>query len=248
MTKVFIGGSRRVARLPSMVRQRIDRMITQKLPIVIGDANGADKAVQAYLADRGYGAVEIFCVRGSCRNNLGGWRVREVSASHSRRDFGFYASKDEEMAKDADVGLMIWDGKSFGTLANAFRLIDQGKKVVIFVSSEETFVTIRSRGDWNRFVSDCAPDLRERLAKIAQPCRRQDSGVRAASPRPRSIGRGGAHHRDRVEEPAEHHDLLPATDTRSQSRSRGDGRATSTDRDALHGTPPTRGNRQDQDR
>jgi hypothetical protein len=79
-------------------------MIAEKLPIVIGDANGADKTVQAYLADRLYGAVEVYCVRGNCRNNLGGWWVREVAAPHSRRDFAFYASKDEEMAKDADVG------------------------------------------------------------------------------------------------------------------------------------------------
>ena len=181
MSKVFIGGSRRVTRLPSLARQRIDRMIAQKLPIVIGDANGADKVVQAYLADRRYGAVEVFCVRGNCRNNLGGWRVREVAAPHSRRDFAFYASKDEEMAKDADVGFMIWDGKSFGTLANAYRLIDKGKKVVVFVSSEETsMTTIRSQGDWNRFVSHCAPDLRERLAKIAQPSTATASGEERA--------------------------------------------------------------------
>ena len=180
MNKVFIGGSRRVTRLPSMARRRIDRMIAQKLPIVIGDANGADKAVQAYLADRRYGGVEVFCVRGNCRNNLGGWKVGEVAAPHSRRDFAFYASKDEEMAKDADVGFMIWDGKSFGTLANAFRLIDQGKKVVV-VSSEETSVTtIRSQGDWTRFVSDCAPDLRERLATIAQPTSATTSGEKRA--------------------------------------------------------------------
>ncbi len=144
-------------------------MIAQKLPIVIGDANGADKTVQAYLAKRGYGAVEVFCVSGNCRNNLKGWKVREVAAPHSRRDFAFFASKDEEMAKDADLGFMIWDGKSFGTLANAFRLIDHGKKVVVFVEPEETFVTIRSPRDWSRFVSDCDPDLRERLTRIAQP-------------------------------------------------------------------------------
>ena len=75
----------------------------------------------------------------------------------------------------------IWDGKSFGTLANAFRLIDQGKKVVVIVRSEETSVTtIRSQGDWNRFVSDCAPDLRQRLVKIAQPTTAATSGEKRA--------------------------------------------------------------------
>ncbi len=90
------------------------------------------------------------------------WRMLQ-NALNSRPS---YASKDEQIAKDADVGFMIWDGKSFGTLANAFRLIDHGKKVVVVVTSEETFVTIRSQGDWNRFAADCDPDLRARIAKI----------------------------------------------------------------------------------
>jgi hypothetical protein len=41
MTTVFIGGSRRVSRLSSDVRARINRMMEQHLSIVVGDANGA---------------------------------------------------------------------------------------------------------------------------------------------------------------------------------------------------------------
>jgi predicted Rossmann fold nucleotide-binding protein DprA/Smf involved in DNA uptake len=47
MTKVFIGGSRAVSRLSEPVLARLDRRtIAKGLSVVIGGANGADKAVQ----------------------------------------------------------------------------------------------------------------------------------------------------------------------------------------------------------
>ena len=46
MTAVFIGGSRRISRINVDVRARLDRIVENRLPILIGDANGADKAVR----------------------------------------------------------------------------------------------------------------------------------------------------------------------------------------------------------
>ena len=54
MTKVFIAGSRQITRLPADVRTRLDVMIEKGFQILVGDANGADKAVQRYLADKSY--------------------------------------------------------------------------------------------------------------------------------------------------------------------------------------------------
>lgn len=59
VTKVFIGGSRHIARLEAEVRRRLDRIVEKGLPVVIGDANGADKAVQRYLSDRQFEMVEV---------------------------------------------------------------------------------------------------------------------------------------------------------------------------------------------
>jgi len=73
MKKVFIGGSRRISRLNAEVTRRIDQMIERELDILIGDANGADKAVQAYLSERQYPNVAVFCTGGQCRNNVAGW-------------------------------------------------------------------------------------------------------------------------------------------------------------------------------
>jgi hypothetical protein len=49
VTGVFIGGSRHITRLEAVGRRRLDRIVEKGLPVVIGDANGADKAVQRYL-------------------------------------------------------------------------------------------------------------------------------------------------------------------------------------------------------
>lgn len=165
MTKVFIGGSRRVSRLNDDVKRRIDRIIEQGFPVIIGDANGADKAVQQYLQSRGYNAVEVFCSGGECRNNLGKWPVRAVDAGQTRKDFSFYAAKDEQMAREASVGLMIWDGKSAGTLANAARLVRQEKKVVVYSAPVKRFLTLKAEADWKHLMSSCGRDVQEKILR-----------------------------------------------------------------------------------
>ena len=49
MTSVFIGGSRKVSRLNSAIKERIDGIIQREFTVYIGDANGSDKAIQKYL-------------------------------------------------------------------------------------------------------------------------------------------------------------------------------------------------------
>jgi len=166
MTTVFIGGSRNVSHLDEDVRQRLDRIIEKHFPVIIGDANGADKAVQTYLKSRGYHNVEVFCMEGKCRNNVGPWPSRAVPAPHNTRDFKYYAAKDRVMAAEASVGFMLWDGKSMGTLANAARLIGRRKKVVVYNASEKTFADLTCEADWREFLSSCPPDLRERLEHL----------------------------------------------------------------------------------
>src|SRR5579864_1646878 len=138
MTVVFIGGSRAVSRLSVAILERLDDLIQKKCQILIGDANGADKAVQQYLADRDYRNVIVFCA-GSCRNNFGKWEVREIEAHSSRKDFLYYATKDVAMAREAKCGVMLWDGKSKGTLHNILNLIGAEKKVLVYFSPEKTF-------------------------------------------------------------------------------------------------------------
>ena len=165
MTKVFIGGSRRVSRLSTDVRRRIDRIIEKRLPVLIGDANGADRAVQDYLRDRQYSQVEVFCVGGFCRNNVGNWPSRSIPAPNSKKDFSYYEAKDKAMADEASVGLMIWDGKSAGTLMNVLRLVSQHKKVVVYIAPVKEFSNLSDGTDWEKFLTRFGSDLPDQIRR-----------------------------------------------------------------------------------
>jgi len=168
MSKVFIGGSRRISRLDAEVRERLDRILAQEMPVLIGDANGADKAVQRYLDERGYRNVEVFCAGRICRNNVGQWRQRPVSATrHSKSSFRFYAAKDRAMTQEADYGFMVWDGSSGGTLLNVLRLVKQKKKVVVYDARDGSFWDIKHEDLWREFVARCDPEVRELLRRRA---------------------------------------------------------------------------------
>lgn len=181
MTKVFIGGSRKISRLSADVRRRIDSIIEKRLPVLVGDANGADKAVQQYLETSAYDRVEVFCAGSECRNNVGGWPLRTITTNAQRRGFGFYATKDRAMADEATIGLMLWDGKSVGTLMNMLRLLRRQKKVVVYVSPTKAFVDLHIDDDLEALVSRFAPNLRHRLERESAAEQRDDRNSRQAS-------------------------------------------------------------------
>jgi len=143
-TKVFIAGSRRLSRLNTDVRRRIDNIVDKGLTVIVGDANGVDKAVQRYLHSRNYSNVVVFCMEGGCRNNVGDWPTRTITAADPRRrDFAYYSTKDRAMAEEADYGLMLWDGRSRGTLTNIVHLVREGKPVVVYIAPDRSFYTLR---------------------------------------------------------------------------------------------------------
>jgi len=119
---VFVAGSRQISRLPAEVSSRLDTMIEKGFQILVGDANGADKAVQRYLADKSYPNVLVHCMKDHCRNNVGHWPTREVAAPRGAKGFDYYSLKDRAMAETAEYGLMLWDGKSKGTVNNVVNL------------------------------------------------------------------------------------------------------------------------------
>ena len=167
MTKVFIGGSRKISKLGTKVRKRLDRIMARRLLVLVGDANGTDRAVQQYFQSKDYDLVEVFCAGAACRNNTGGWPVRKIPADETRRDFSFFTTKDRVMAEEASVGFMIWDGKSVGTLMNVLRLARRAKKAVVYITSVTKFVNVKSEGDLQQLAARCAPELRKRLEREA---------------------------------------------------------------------------------
>lgn len=147
MTKVFIGGSRRIARLGKPVLERLESIVNQGHAVVVGDANGVDKAVQKFFLEKGYKNVEVFVSGKECRNNLGGWRVRQVPLLNGKRGFGSYSARDLAMANEAGVGFFIWDGKSKGTLNNILSMLSMGKNSLVFACEHKRLVTVRAKDD-----------------------------------------------------------------------------------------------------
>ena len=154
MTSVFIGGSRRLGRMNAELAHRLDNIIDKRLCVLVGDANGFDRAAQAYLADNGYREVVVFCTAGHCRNNVGQWPIHSVEYHGKDRGREFYTAKDDAMLREADYGLFAWDGKSQGTLRNVRMMAERGRPASVYVSPLKKFVTIRSTEDAERLSKD----------------------------------------------------------------------------------------------
>ncbi|MFT3727863.1 MAG: putative addiction module antidote protein [Terricaulis sp.] len=163
MSTVFVGGSRQISRLSTLVQDRLENIVKSGHDVIVGDANGGDKAVQRYLLEAGYKAVTVYCSGSTSRNNLGAWPERRIQAPKSAKGFEFYAIKDREMALSADFGLMLWDGKSAGTMLNILRLVRAHKKAVLLDTSRRVAVNFKSAEDWTTFVAKLSPELTAQL-------------------------------------------------------------------------------------
>ncbi len=165
MTKVFIGGSRKLSRLNIKVTKILDRLVKKGLTVLVGDANGADKAVQNYLMKMKYNNVIIYCMQNGCRNNLGKWHVRYIETSSKDTSFRFYSIKDLKMVEDADYGLMLWDSKSKGTLNNIINLLREHKQVVVYFSPTKTLCKIDSYNDLAKLLEKCDQQSLDKFEK-----------------------------------------------------------------------------------
>lgn len=162
--RVFIAGSRHLSRLGNEVVCRIDNIVDNDFTVLIGDANGVDKAVQSYLDRKRYKNVVVFCMEGKCRNNVGRWATESIDAAEpSRHDFSYFSTKDRVMAKECDYGLMLWDGKSRGTLTSIVDLVKQEKPVVVYVAGSRSFFTLKAAEQLVEMLKQVAPSVLQKL-------------------------------------------------------------------------------------
>ena len=130
---VFISGSITINKLPKSAINKIDNIINQNITVCIGDAKGADLLVQKYLSKKQYANVIVYFVGNEIRNNVGNWRVKHIETNITKKCRELYTAKDEAMAKDADYGLMIWDGQSKGTLNNINNMKQANKRFFVIL-------------------------------------------------------------------------------------------------------------------
>jgi hypothetical protein len=155
ITTVFLSGSRKISRLNDAIRSRLKKMIDQGFRIVVGDANGADKALQGYLAAALYDSVVVFCAGDVCRNNLGAWDTKNIDVDPKLKGRDFYAQKDKAMVPEADYGFVLWDGKSSGSINNVIELMKNGKPVVVYFGPDKSFYKLKDASDVRGLLQRC---------------------------------------------------------------------------------------------
>jgi adenine-specific DNA-methyltransferase len=168
MAKVFIGGSRTIIKLNDAVRARLDEIVAKGHAILIGDAIGAERAIQTYLNTKGYRKVEVHYCEERPKYNLGGWKSRRVRADPPAGREEHEAARDRAMAAEADYGLILWNGESIETLLNIRRLAAGGKHVQVYLSPIRKFIEIADMEDWKRLVQYLSGLQAERFVQVLQ--------------------------------------------------------------------------------
>jgi len=161
MCTIFISGSRNVKSLNIDIQDRLNNILANNFLIIIGDANGVDKAVQQFLVEKGYHTVEVYCSGNSCRNNLGNWNSKYIDVKAKGRLF--YEAKDKEMAQIADYGFVIWDGDSIGSLNNIAELVSQDKKSLVYYLPKRDFIVVKSNENLKSLLENSTPDLLNKI-------------------------------------------------------------------------------------
>lgn len=178
MTTVFISGSMKIKNVHPLVLNRIENIIKSSYDIIVGDADGVDTSIQAFLKAKSYEKVVVYCSGQYVRNCLGSWTVEKIFTEEKENSIKYYSAKDVEMANKCDFGLMVWDSKSTGTLSNVVRLLKQGKKSLVFVNKNKSFVKISNIKDLENLISimsdsalqkaDKKMSLRKMIAELKQ--------------------------------------------------------------------------------
>lgn len=164
--KIFIAGPRALRTLDEKIIRQLNSISAKEHEVIVGDADGIDTAVQQFFADRQYENVIIYATEGKARNNVGRWKIKSVVPPSQAKGFRYYAAKDLEMAKDADFGFMIWNGKSKGTLNNILNLIALGKKCKVYLSTVNELYAVKSLDDIKCLVSLCEEDTQMLFQKL----------------------------------------------------------------------------------
>jgi tRNA(Ile)-lysidine synthase TilS/MesJ len=134
---VFISGSISIDKLPAPALEKINSVISKNYRILIGDAKGVDSLVQEYLLKKKYDNVIVYFTGENVRNNAGDWESNKIIAdSDKKKGRELHTVKDKAMAKDADYGLMVWDGKSKGTLGNIKEMKKLNKRFYVILNGK----------------------------------------------------------------------------------------------------------------
>lgn len=69
------------------------------------------------------------------------------------------------MVNETDYGLMLWDGKSRGTLTSIVDLLHRGKPVVVYLAPGKSFHTLSKREELTVLLPSVDPSLVQQIER-----------------------------------------------------------------------------------
>ena len=142
--KVFIGGSRSITKLDEDVIRALYNELNSDATILVGDADGVDTAVQRFCKNNNYNNIVVFASNGKARNNVGNFKIQNVAVDKSIHSKAFFSQKDIAMVDQANHGVVVWDGKSKGSLSQLHRMVRQNKPCRVYLVDDKRWVEIES--------------------------------------------------------------------------------------------------------
>ena len=165
--KIVLGGSRHLEFIPKEIADRLMEWMENSSEFLVGDAPGTDRAFQVFLSSKKYPAVTVYTSADEIRNNLGNWQVEIVESGLKSKSNAVHAFKDRKMSQVADIGLMIWDCKSAGTLSNVIDLLEQGKNCFIWVAPDSDMYLFDNSTSLEKWMSKYAEVRDEALKRLS---------------------------------------------------------------------------------
>jgi hypothetical protein len=172
--KIVLGGSRHLEFIPNEIADRLLEWMENSSEFLVGDAPGTDRAFQMFLASKKYSSVTVYTSADDVRNNLGNWRVEKVESGLKSKSNAVHAFKDRKMSQITDVGLMIWDCKSAGTLSNVIDLISQGKNCFIWVAPDSDLYQFDNAPSLEKWMENY-PEVRDEALKRLSTFHKRES-------------------------------------------------------------------------
>ena len=129
---IVLGGTRKVETLPTEINELILEFVNQDHKFYVGDAPGIDSAFQKFLFALKVKNVTVFSSAERVRSNLGNWTEFQIESPVKSKSHARHSIKDRHMTSKADLGIMVWDGQSAGTLANVIDLLEMKKECYLF--------------------------------------------------------------------------------------------------------------------
>ena len=151
--KVFVAGPRIVKNLDENIIKKLENICKKEYDVLVGDADGIDSCIQKFLNEQNYRNVTVYASNGIARNNYGDWKIEKVDVESNVTGFDFYAKKDLEMAKNTDIGFMIWNGKSKGTFNNMINLLNFKKEVILYYMPTRKFYQFKQIQELEDFIN-----------------------------------------------------------------------------------------------